>query len=37
VIDDGDLSALTTLLGREPEADFDVVVRDGTGQPSVRA
>jgi uncharacterized protein len=30
-----DIAALTILLGREPEADFEVVVRTGSGKPSV--
>lgn len=30
-----DIAALTTLLGREPRADFDVVVRDAAGAPVV--
>src|SRR5690242_19575765 len=30
-----DLAALTERLGREPQADFDVVVRDATGAPVV--
>ena len=32
---DDDVVALTALLGRPPGADFDVVVRDGAGQPVV--
>lgn len=31
----GDVAALTVLLGREPAADFDVVVRDAAGAPVV--
>lgn len=31
----GDVDALTELLGREPRAAFEVVVRDGRGQPAV--
>jgi hypothetical protein len=31
----GDVAALTELLGREPQAAFDVVVRDDRGQPVV--
>jgi uncharacterized protein len=30
-----DVVALTALLGRPPNADFDVVVRDGAGRPVV--
>lgn len=30
-----DVAALTTLLGRAPQADFDVVVRSATGIPMV--
>jgi hypothetical protein len=30
-----DVAALTERLGREPQADFDVVVRDATGAPVV--
>jgi uncharacterized protein len=30
-----DVAALTALLGREPEADFEVVVRDGERRPRV--
>src|ERR671924_265875 len=30
-----DVAALTILLGREPEADFEVVVRTSDGTPSV--
>jgi hypothetical protein len=30
-----DVAALTELLGREPRAEFDVVVRDGDGRPVV--
>jgi uncharacterized protein len=30
-----DVAALTSLLGREPRADFDVVVRDDDGVPVV--
>lgn len=30
-----DVAALTVLLGREPEADFDVVVRAPSGRPAV--
>ena len=30
-----DVAALTVLLGREPTADFDVVVRDDAGSPVV--
>jgi uncharacterized protein len=30
-----DVAALTVLLGREPEADFEVVVRAPSGQPAV--
>jgi uncharacterized protein len=30
-----DLAALTELLGREPQAEFDVVVRTGEGVPMV--
>ncbi len=30
-----DLAAVTALLGRVPEGDFDVVVRDAAGQPVV--
>ena len=30
-----DVAALTTLLGRVPRADFDVVVRSESGQPVV--
>jgi hypothetical protein len=32
---DDDVAALTTLLGRPPAADFDVVVRAGDGSPVV--
>ena len=31
----GDVAALTELLGREPRAAFEVVVRDGRGRPVV--
>ena len=31
----GDVAALTELLGREPRAAFDVVVRDDRGRPVV--
>jgi hypothetical protein len=31
----GDVAALTELLGREPQAAFEVVVRDARGQPVV--
>jgi uncharacterized protein len=31
----GDVAALTELLGREPRAAFDVVVRDEQGRPMV--
>lgn len=30
-----DVAVLTRLLGREPEADFEVVVRSASGEPSV--
>jgi len=30
-----DIAALTALLGREPQAEFDVVVRDAAGAPVV--
>jgi hypothetical protein len=30
-----DIAALTALLGRAPQAEFDVVVRDGAGAPVV--
>jgi hypothetical protein len=30
-----DVAALTALLGREPQAEFDVVLRDGAGVPVV--
>ena len=30
-----DVAALTALLGREPQAEFDVVVRDAAGAPVV--
>ena len=30
-----DVAALTTRLGREPQAEFDVVVRDADGAPVV--
>ena len=30
-----DVAALTALLGREPQAEFDVVVRDAVGAPVV--
>ncbi len=30
-----DVAALEVLLGREPEGDFEVVVRTGAGEPSV--
>jgi uncharacterized protein len=30
-----DIAALTALLGREPQAEFDVVVRDAAGVPVV--
>ncbi len=33
--DDADRSAVARLLGREPEGDFEVVVRDATGGPVV--
>jgi len=32
---DADRAAVTTLLGRVPQGDFDVVVRDQTGAPVV--
>jgi uncharacterized protein len=32
---DDDIAAVTTLLGRTPEGDFEVVVRDATGRPVV--
>jgi hypothetical protein len=32
---EADRAAVRTLLGREPEADFDVVVRDSAGAPVV--
>ena len=33
--DDADRTAVARLLGREPEGDFEVVVRDATGDPVV--
>ncbi|MGH9012464.1 MAG: DUF501 domain-containing protein, partial [Acidimicrobiia bacterium] len=30
-----DVAALTELLGREPEAEFEVVARDARGRPVV--
>lgn len=30
-----DLAAVTVLLGREPQAEFEVVVRNGEGEPAV--
>lgn len=30
-----DVAAVTDLLGREPQSDFEVVVRDGDGRPVV--
>ncbi len=30
-----DVATLTALLGRRPQADFEVVVRDGAGRPVV--
>ena len=30
-----DVAAVTELLGRPPQGDFEVVVRDGTGRPVV--
>ncbi len=30
-----DVATLTLLLGRRPQADFEVVVRDGAGAPAV--
>src|SRR5215471_12269789 len=30
-----DVASLTTLLGRAPQADFEVVVRDAAGAPVV--
>jgi hypothetical protein len=35
VTDDADRTAVARLLGREPEGDFEVVVRDATGDPVV--
>ena len=32
---DTDVAAVTELLGRPPQGDFEVVVRDGTGRPVV--
>ncbi len=31
-----DIAALTALLGREPQAEFDVVVRDADGRAGGR-
>jgi hypothetical protein len=35
VTDGADRTAVARLLGREPEGDFEVVVRDATGDPVV--